>query len=200
MKKALYLLPLTIAFLAANPAKASLAFSDDFSSGLGGWSGPFGEVVSDATYGQALSFSGLDSGGDFYTTTFSATAGQYINFAYKGVGGFLGAGGPGANWYAGEPWAYGVPNTLANSTSWTSYSILIPYSGAINLEDFSGTPGSSPGSAEFADITVSDSPIVTSPSTPTAVPEASTVISGGLMLVPLGVSAFRMFRKKNQVA
>ncbi|HEY1661402.1 MAG TPA: hypothetical protein VGI03_03195 [Verrucomicrobiae bacterium] len=198
MKKILFVLPLTIAFLATTPAKAQIVFSDDFSSGLTAWnSNGQGIVVPDATYGQALGFTQTAAGSGVYTTTFNVQAGEWINFAYEGIGGFLGLGRPGASvWLAGENAYYSVPVNLANSTDWTSYSVYDPsYTGAINFEDFSGVPGSALLTAEFADITVSDSPIVTAP-TSAAVPEASTVFAGGMMLLPLGMSLLRILRRK----
>jgi hypothetical protein len=193
MKKLLYILPLTIAFLATNPAKAQIVFSDNFSSGLGNWN-PNGQgvVVSDATYGQALSFTVLAYGSGVMTTTFNAQPGEWINFAYEGVGGFLAVGN---QWLAGLTTAYDDANqiNLPNSQTWTSYSVYDQsYTGVLNIEDYGGVSGSGPLSAEFADITVSDTPIVTAPSvTPAAVPEANTMFAGAAMLLPLGVGMLK---------
>jgi hypothetical protein len=126
---------------------ASASISDDFESGLSGWTGQGGGshqgvVVADPlnALNNVLSFTGLNSGGDIYSTaTVSANAGDLItlSFDYLGMpgqgnpgnlGGFAGisAGYPGNHtWGAGTDLAYvGVPQgDLVDDGAWHSYII-----------------------------------------------------------------------------
>lgn len=181
MKYQLRLLSLALGGLlcASIPAKAvTTYFSDDFQSGLGQWTGSTGVIVPDATYGDALGFNATDASYDFHTIA-TVPGNSYLNFAYKGIGGFLAVTGSG--WLAGETAYYSVPLNLPNSTTWTSYSVYVPAGGNIVAEDFGGVPGSDLLSAEFADITDTSAPLVTSPS---SVPDGATtsILLGGALL------------------
>jgi hypothetical protein len=162
----------------SSQAVNTVYFSDNFQSGLGQWTGSEGVIVTDSTYGDALGFNSDDGGYDFHTID-TVPGNSYINFAYKGTGGFLAVTGSG--WLAGETIYYGVPLNLPNSTTWTSYSVFVPAGGNIAVEDYSGVPGSQYLTAEFADITDSSAPLVAAPS---SVPDGATtsVLLGGALM------------------
>ena len=185
------------------PLNAGILFQDDFSSPNDltvNWnnkssSNPHGVILTtDPTYAYVLSFSAVDSAGTIFSK-FTAPAGSYLTFDYKGTGGFIGVD-PGG--YLGNPtdWLAGqsgdAPLALTDDTTWRQYTVEVPASGSIMMEIWSGypgaiPPGNGPYSAEFANIEVS------------TVPEPTTAIAGALMLVPATASAVRHLRKKYKV-
>jgi hypothetical protein len=158
--------------LAQAPLNATTYFSDNFASGLGQWSGPNAEIIPDSTYGQALTFTATDSGGDL-SSTVSVPAGSYLSFDYRGVGGFVGTGST-VDWLAGQAGYPGLAETLTYDNTWRQYEVQVRTTGPISIEIWNGTVGAGPESAFFANVVDSSQPL--------GVPD------GGLTIAMLGAA------------
>jgi hypothetical protein len=181
--------------LSGSLASATTLFFDDFSSGLGQWTGKSGGphhglVVADPLNpsNSVLTFTALNSAGDIYSTAapLGAPGDYYLSFDYLGLeqadsvpgdlGGFVGFSDdfPGNHaWYAGTQDSYpGLTTFLVDDGAWHHYSITLhnPTNVPLHvmLEDFEGSFGV-PGDAYFDNVRFEDAAAVPEPATLTLV-------------------------------
>lgn len=143
------------------PSPDDQLFFDDFEGGLGKWVGAnggahHGQIVVDTagTGNHALTFTGVASGGDLFSTAIAVSPGTTIelSFDYRSQGGhgYIGYSsdtvpGAGVKWVGGDetsgtpPWV-----SLNRDGAWHSYSVqLAPASATLRIviEDHGTTPG-----------------------------------------------------------
>ena len=198
-------------------SSATTLFYEDFESDLSNWTGESsgthdGVIVVDLldSLNNVLSFTGLNSGGDIFTTStsFSSIGNQYIlSFDYLGTnndsGGFIGFSYdlPGSHvWLAGSDtnytgttlWNTSTPGYLIGDNSWHHYSISFTTTAPIHLmlEEFAGSD-SIIGNAYFDNILLADA------NGPDPIPEPGTILLLGTGLMGLVGLGYR--RKKNKV-
>ncbi len=169
-------------------AFGGVLFLEDFETDLSQWTSGQGVIVNDPLEAdQALTFTGLNAGGDIWTVaSFTSIPGQYIlSFDYLGTCGSQGCGGfvgydPGDVWLAGTG---GWPSlvTLPDTGQWEH--ITVPFTGpagiSLKVEDWSGAGGVA-GDVYFDNFVL------------TAVPEPATYA-----LVGLGLCAFALLRRRS---
>lgn len=178
-------------------AHAVTYFSDDFESGLGQWTVGSASIAYDSPgHGNVMTFSTTAQGGDSWTTGIAVpVVGSgtqlYLNFDYKGFGGYIGVVPHSNNWLAGEA-GYGSAvgyQQLIYGQDWNHYEITIPagLTGQLMVEDW--TDARAHG-AFFDNITISDE----------RRPTTNQVPEGGFTLALLGLSlgAMGWVRRKLQ--
>lgn len=156
-----------LAFAAQAPAFAAAGISEDFESGLSGWTDrnpgtPESVVVADPLNAgnKVLSFTQLGFGGSLLSNSFVSSTGWFsLSFDYLGqpsqggvagnLGGYLGVSSGsfsgGEMWLAGTGSASGTPIALIDDGAWHHYTLsfqsTIGQSLRLKLEDFDGSGG-----------------------------------------------------------
>jgi len=141
----------TVEKKSAPKASGTTLFYDDFESGLKKWTRGQGKIVADPLESdKALTFWGLNSAGDIWTTkTLRSSTGNYIlTFDYLGECGRQGCGGfigydPGDKWLSGTGPGYPRIVKLLDTGKWEHVSISFkgPKSIKLKIEDFAGSGG-----------------------------------------------------------
>ena len=191
---------LAAACLGFGTAQAAV-FSDDFEGTLAQWATiGSGVIVADPLNGanNALSFTGLGSGGDIFSTTVTAPAGTYrLSFDVLGTcgvaacGAYIGVNAPGEQWLAGDG-SYYTPNQITQTGQWLHFDLAFTTFAAsfvIKAEDFVGVAGPA-GDVYFDNICVYTGTDASGcPSRTSQVPEPGSLALVGLAL--LGASRVR---------
>ena len=171
------------AFLPAFTLSAQVLFSEDFSNGLGQWTGKNGGshnavVVNDplnSGHGGVLTFTALDAGGNIFSAQpVSSLSPAFIRFDYLGLpgpgsvpgdlGGFLGLATSRSEvsrvWLASTSPQWPATFQLVDDGHWHTIQMAMPNLGSptyLAMEDWVGS-GGIPGDVFFDNIQVSTAP------------------------------------------
>jgi hypothetical protein len=188
----------------AQAASASVLFSDSFTNpatDLSPWSGPFAVITTAPGGGNALTFTGTDAGGDITTNAnFSSGTGLYtLTFDFLGNCGNASncrafVSSPSGAWILSDTPYPGTAN-FPDSSTWehVSYTFATSTTTNLDIEDWSGSSHSGPGSFYLKDLVLTDDPngllAGTLSVTPTPLPSTWTIMLLGM--AGLGLVLYR---------
>jgi hypothetical protein len=197
----------------AQGASATVLFSDSFTNpatDLSPWSGLYAVITTAPGGGNALTFTNTDAGGDITTNppNFSSGTGLYtLTFDFLGncghssnCGAFVSS--PSGAWILSDTPYAGTAN-FPDSSTWESVSYTFATSTTTNLdiEDWSGSLYSGPGSFYLKDLVLTNDPngLLAGTLSVTAAPLPSTWTMMLIGFVGLGWFVYRG-SKKNAAA